>query len=252
MSVGLTRSEFPLNRPFYEQLIKSRPTFAHLSSTIVVPDRGYGFAAEAGHVFRFTMVEDAQTLDTCFLSAEDPTTEYFLPGVQLAIEGFVITRLTRLWSTPPKSRPLATCIADTVRPRPNAFYMRDHFCHTAYCNSHVRRLFARSERNACYDNLREGIAMLGLSQRYIPDNVNLFMKGAIDPITGAVLVARSDARRDDYIEFYAEVPLFCVFSLCPAGGGSDDALLEGYVDPPTHPIRLDLYSSGIDPLAWPY
>lgn len=247
----LARAEYAFDREFYERLIADRQSFEPLSSTTVPPDHGYGFRVEAGQAFRLTMLEGAQTLDTCILSAEDPT-ECFFPGAQLAIEGFVITRLTRLWGTPPVSRPLATCIADSVRPRPNHQHMRDHFCHTAYCNAHVRALFAEPGRKSCYENLREGMAMIGVDQRVIPDNVNLFMKSAIDPATGAVLVGHSDAQRWDYVEFYAELPLFCVLSLCPAGGGSDTSLLdEAYVDPPTYPVRVDVFSTGIEPLGWP-
>lgn len=95
------------------------------------------------------------------------------------------------------------------------------------------------------------MAMVGLNQRFICDNVNLFMKSALDPITGAVTVGASDARVGDYIEFYAEAPVLCVFSLCPAGAGSDTALLaQEYVDPPIFPVRLDTFATEIPPLEW--
>jgi uncharacterized protein YcgI (DUF1989 family) len=124
----LERPRYPFDADFYSDLIAARASFELVSSQIVAPDHGYGFRVEAGQSFRLTQIEAAQILDTCILSTDEPI-EYCLPGTQLAIEGFTITRLTRLWGTPPSSRPLATCIADTVRPRPNPLHMRDHFCH---------------------------------------------------------------------------------------------------------------------------
>ncbi len=245
------QTEYPFDTVFYSNLIARRARFKLLSTATVPPNTGYGFRVEAGHAFRFTLLDGPQTLDTCLLSADDPT-EHCAPGPQMAIEGAIITRLTRLWSTPPRSRPLVTCIANTVDHQPNALHMRDHFHHTAYCNYHVRYLFERhSTRIPCYDNLRKGMAMIGLSPRDIPDNMNLFMKAAIDPVTGAVLVGRSEGRPGDYIEFYAEVPVFCVFSLCPAGGGSEHALREGeYEDPPIFPISVETFTTNVSPLEW--
>lgn len=244
-------ASYPFDWPFYLALVGKRRDFRVLTEVIVPPNTGYGFRVEAGQAFRFSLIDGPQTLDTCFLSADEPA-EHCAPGPQMAIEGPIIARFTRMWSTPPRSRPLVTCIADTVRHRPNARHMRDHFHHTAYCNYHVRYLFERdSARTPCYENLQQGMEMVGLRGEEIPDNTNLFMKAAIDPVTGAVFVGQSDGRAGDYIEFYAEAAVLCVLSLCPAGGGSDEPLEEGqYEDPPVFPVRIETLETGVAPLGW--
>lgn len=242
---------YPFNRNFYNELLARRDTFEHLWSQEVQPHHGFGFRAEAGQVFRLTLLGGPQILDTTFLSADDPD-EYCEPGIQAEIEGFGVTRLTRLWGTPPLSRPLATCIANTVKNPANAGHMRDHFCHTSHCTPHIWELFNDSEMKSCYDNLCEGLAMVGLGQRCVRDNLNLFMKGALDPTTGALVLEESDSRAGDYLEFYAEVPLYCVFSVCPAGRGPDDPKPWKPVVWEPLPVRVDAFDAAVEPLGWPY
>lgn len=171
----------------------------------------------------------------------------------MAIEGGRISRLTRLWGTPPKSRPMATCIADSVNAVPNPRYTRDHFSYGAHCNAHLWHLYTGIHHRPCYDNLRYGFAMLGLHQRYVHDNVNLFQKGGYDPFSGAHLIDESDAVVGDYIEFFAEIDLMISVSICPNSGGSDalrGSWSETGPSDPVYPIRVEVFDTGVEPLEW--
>jgi len=246
------RASYPYDKAFYNRLIADQGSYA-LVREYDTEETGYGFRVNAGQSFRFTMLESAQILDVCLVNADDPR-EHFFSGAQITIEGGKITRGIRLWGTPPRSRPIATCIADTVRVRENDRHTRDHFAYGAHCNAHLWHLHAGVHHRPCYDNLRHGFAQMGLNQYAIHDNVNLFQKGAYDPYTGAAMVEESDSVRGDYIEFYAEIDLIVAVSLCPNGAGSDglrESWSETGPDVPVYPIRVSIYDTGITPLEWP-
>jgi uncharacterized protein YcgI (DUF1989 family) len=248
----MPRAQYPFDRGFYEELIAARDQFRVVRSHRT-DMTGYGFRVRAGEAYRLTLLERAQILDMCVSNADDPR-EHFFTGATVAIEGGKITRFTRLWGTPPLSRPLVTCIADTVRVRESADQLRDHFAYGAHCNPHLWHLYAGVHHRPCYDNLRFAYAMLGLSQRAIHDNVNLFQKGAYNPYTGAHMIAESDARRTDYIEFYAEIDVIVAISLCPSGAGSD-AMRESWSTAgpttPVHPILVEVFETDRSPRPWP-
>jgi uncharacterized protein YcgI (DUF1989 family) len=235
---------------FYEQLVGERERFQPISQyTIEPPQTAYGFSVEPGQVFRIVTVEQAQITDVCILSRDDPS-EHYAAGTQLALEGSYVTRLTRIWGTAPRSRPLCTCIADSVKNVDIADNVRHHVVYSAHCNPHHWMLYAQRHPNTCYDNLRAGMAMVGLSQRFIHDNLNLFQKSGLDPLTGHFLVKASDAERGDHIEFFAETALFVVMSLCPYAGGEMDPAEWPGVEIPVYPLRVELLASGHSPKEW--
>lgn len=245
----LDRGSPAFDTEFYEEMIAARDSLTTAWTYVIPRGTGFGFRVEAGQTFRFRNVEAPQIADVCFLNAED-TSEHYAAGTQLAIEGGHVTRLTRIWGTPPLSRPLATCIADTLRMRDNRDHTQDHACHGAHCNPHHWMLYAKQHPRTCYDNLRAGMAMMGLSQRFIHDNINLFQKTSLDPYTGHYVLARSDAEAGDYIEFYAELPLIVVLSLCPYGDGGDIEEDWEQFEIPVYPMAIDVQDTGIEPQPW--
>lgn len=236
-------------RTFYEELLRRRPQFVERWSHTVLAG-GYGFRVEPGQAVRFVTVEGAQIVDVCVASSDDPT-EHYASGTQVALEGLNITRLAPIWGTPPRSRPLATCLADTVRHRDNPAGTRDHGAHGAHCNPHHWVLYAGRHPATCYDNLRAGMAMVGLGQHAVHDNINLFENCALDPYSGNYFLQDSAADRGDYVELYAEIGLLVVISLCPYGSGG--AMEEDWheTEIPIHPIRVEVLDTGAEPLPWP-
>lgn len=249
---------YPFDGAFYANLIGQREN-ARLAWRHVAPGRsGFGWRVAAGQLFRLVMVEGGQVADLCLSSAEDPT-EHYAAGAQFYIEGARITRSTRIWGTPPRSRPLAFVTADTVRVRPgtqgeglHAAARQHHKCYGAHCNPHHWKLFAGIHPPTCYDNLRAAYAQLGLSQYTIHDNMNLFGRFAMDPESGVHTPVPTQAEAGDYLEFYAETDLLVALSVCPYGYSATPP--EQWIDgaPPTRPIGVEVYDTGIRPLGWPY
>jgi uncharacterized protein YcgI (DUF1989 family) len=248
-------TEYPFDDAFYEGLIAEHDSFELIEERLVQPETGFGFRVNPGQVFRFTQVDGVQCIDVCMMNSENPT-ERFASGAQTWIEGAHITRFTRIWGSPPASRPLATCVWDTVRPRDSPEHLRDHTSYGAHCNPHEWVLYTEVPHASCYDNLRMGMEMLGLSPRLIHDNMNLFSKGGFDPWTGGARFLPSDAEPGDHIEFYAELPLTVVFSICPwgdVGAGlthADGASLHSADEIRLYPIGLAIYDTSVKPLGW--
>jgi uncharacterized protein YcgI (DUF1989 family) len=239
----------PFDRAFYEDLAARHPAFKVVSRTVVPKNTGYGAHVAAGQTFRLEMVEGGQIIDLDIFATQDPTEHYSVP-TQLWAEGGHVGALTRIWGTPPKSRPLATVIVDRITLRDEGNGMRDHKAYGAHCNPHDWLLFAGFLPNTCYDNLRAACAMVGLPQRAIHDNLNLYMKSALDPATGRHLNVTTDAVQGDYIQFYAETDLTIAFSLCPYGDGSVVPQDWATTPVPQYPVALEIADSGTTPLPW--
>jgi uncharacterized protein YcgI (DUF1989 family) len=253
-----TTSPFPYDEAFYADLIARRRSFTPAWSHIVPARSGYGWRVAAGQVFRLAMVEGGQVADLCIWAADDPN-EHYAAGAQFFIEGARVTRGTRLWGTPPLSRPLATITADTIRTRPPADgrglmepSRQHHKCYGAHCNPHHWLLFAGIHPPTCYDNLRNACAQLGMSQYAIHDNLNLFGTFAMDPESGAHNPEPTHAEKGDYLEFYAETDLLLGVSACPYGYTATPPGEWRTTDIPARPLGVEVLDSQVKPLGWPY
>lgn len=253
LQAGWVDTQYPFNAEFYEKLVAARETFERVSKTTVTPETGgYAFRVEAGQTFRLAMLEGPQIIDAAIWNADD-ITEHYASGAQVAIEGFQIGRLTRIWGTPPLSRPLATVIADTARGARADHCLHSHVSPGAQCNPHLWAHSGGMPEASCYDNFRKGLAEVGMNQRLIIDNMNLFQMSGIEPLTGDYVFLPPEYEPGDYLEFYAEIPLLVAVSVCPAGDGG--AVGDGNLGGPDvvlSPIGVEIYDSGIEPLGWPY
>jgi hypothetical protein len=246
---GALNIDCPIDLDFYNTLTGKRSSFTRISDLRISSGEGYGFKVAAGNTFRLTTTERVQLADLCVYNADD-ITERFDTGTQIAIEGNAVGRLTRIWGNPPRSRPLCTVIADTLRERSSEHHMHEHHAHGAHCNPHHWELFDHAHPHTCYDNLRKGLSMLGLGQTEIHDNVNLWSKKAWNPATGHAVGAMGDAEPGDCIEFYAEIDLQLSISLCPYGDGAVNPDAWAGAKIPLYPIRLEIFSTGVTPREW--
>ena len=241
----------PFDQDYYADLTAARSTWALDTRHEVAPGRGFGCRVQAGQVATLVMLEGAQIIDLDIFAAEDAG-EYLHVPTQLRIEGGRVDELTRLWGTPPRTRPLATVVENRLRDADRSGLLRDHKSYGAHCNPHQWLVFAGFAPNTCYDNLTEGCRMVGFGPGQIHDNLNLYMKSALEPGTGKHLNVVSDAQAGDSISFFAETDIFLVMSLCPYGDGSVVPEDFGSIAIPTSPIAVEIADTGSTPLGWPY
>jgi uncharacterized protein YcgI (DUF1989 family) len=216
---GLSATRAPSDE--YDQLVAGG---AHSAASIRVP---------AGHRLRMSCPERPQIVDLNLFSALDPS-EHYAAGVQVNREGIFLRVGQPIWGS--AGRPLAVLAADTLPPN-------HHKTCGAHCNPHHWVYFAGRHPHTCYDNLRAACAQAGLSQRAIHDNLNLFQRSHIDPVTGHQDTVESYGRPGDSIEIRAEIDLLACLSLCPYGDGSVEPADWANAAIPVTPIRLQVLPS---------
>ena len=237
-----------LPREFYEQLDADRSRFKLLDAFTIPEKSGRGFFVNRGCTARFVTVEGPQIADVDVFNRHDPS-ERLWANQTLNREGAWLTKFNRLWSNMPRFRPLMTIIEDTVKSREGAGEFHHHHIVGAHCNPYFWLVATgRKGLPSCYGNLVDAIRPFGLGPEHVHDNLNLFQKTAKD-VRGAHNTVESDARPSDFVEFYAEIDVLVAVSLCPQGSGRTlptDPIQD------THPMRIEIHDTGVEPLEFSY
>lgn len=238
--------EFP--RESYEKLRAARSRFRLVDEFIIPKETGKGFTVRRGCTARFVTIEGAQIADVDIFNADDPS-EHLWANQTLNREGFWLTRFSRLWSNMPRFRPLMTIIEDTVRAKPGEGESHHHHIFGGHCNPYYWLVATGQQgHSSCYDNLVSAIRPFGLGPEYVHDNLNLFQKTTKD-VNGVLHTVESDAGVGDFVEFYAEIDVLMAISLCPRGSGKT---LPSDPFQDTHPLRVEIYETGIEPVEFSY
>lgn len=243
----------PFDREFYEGLRRARPRFRRVGEFIIsLEERGRGFVVKKGHTARIICMEGAQIVDICLYNANNYK-ERFWDDQTLNREGPYVTTFSRLWSNMPKFRPMMTIIEDTVENKATHPDSRHHYVFGAHCSPHYWYWALRDKTHPyvttynCYYNLSRAVAPFGLEPGDLHDNLNLFQKCYFDLETGMHHMEASDAKKGDYVEFYAEMDVLMAVSICPNGSGSRH-WSEREQD--IKPIGVEIYETGIQPLEF--
>ncbi len=208
-----------LDRPFYEQIRRDLSGRAVAREGVVAARTGGAFEVRKGQLLRIVLLEGTQICDFNAWNLDDPT-EAFWSGRTRIFENTHLTVFNRLWSTPPRMRPMATIVGDTVEHRPPPGGSPGHDCLGARCTERMWHLVAGLQNHPnCQTNLELAIAPYGLTSQHVHDAFNTFMKTWVSPEDGTYALGESDARRGDYIDLYAEMNLLVALSACPAGSG---------------------------------
>ena len=102
---------------------------------------------------------------------------------------------------------------------------------------------------SAWDRFERLLGEGGVDRHLHRDHVALFRKVAIDPKTQRLRFMRSDARAGDRVVLYSEMDLGVALVPSPYGAGG---LPASKVDGHTAPVRVDIWTSGVEPLGWPY
>lgn len=240
----------PFPRAYFERIRAARSSFRRVTQLTIPPnDPGKAFLVKKGQSARIICLEGPQIADVCFWNANDHK-ERFWNEYTLNREGIFVTTFKRLWSNMPKFRPMMTIIEDTVKNLESHPGARHHYVFGAHCNPHVWYWVTHDKTHPyvtttnCYYNLIHAIKPFGMTADDLHDNLNLFMKCYIDPDTSLHPVEASDAKRGDYMEFYAEMDVLIGVSLCPSGSGRQHLSQYQYEQ---FPLGIEIYDTGIDP-----
>jgi uncharacterized protein YcgI (DUF1989 family) len=196
----------------------------------IAPRTGKAFEVEKGQVFRITCIEGPQVADFNAFGRDDPREKFW--SVKSRIIGSShLTVGSQLWSCPPWTRPMLTIIADTVSRDVLPGGARTHDLLFSRCDvRHYQTVFGKTGMPNCQDNLASAIKPFGLTQYDVHDPLNLFMTTGSNE-TGKPFYLTSNAKKGDYVEFYAEVGCLIAISACPGGSSG----------PQHYPLRSDIF-----------
>ncbi len=209
-------------RARYERIAR-REIEATVIDRFEIPAReGRGFVVETGRVLRITCADGPQVADFIVFNADDPAERFWsartrvIPGGHLAVGH-------QLWSTPPRTRPMMTLIADSVDHGEHAHGARSHGLLFCRCDArHYEIVHGRSGMPNCQDNLARAIAPFGLRPEDVHDPFNIFMTTGLNP-DGRPFYLPCDAAKGDYVELIAEIDCLVAISACPGGSSGSES-----------------------------
>jgi uncharacterized protein YcgI (DUF1989 family) len=200
-------------------------------SLTVAPRAGAAWPVLSGQVCRIATPLGPQAGDLNIWNLHNAR-EHLWVGRTRQLEGSHVTTYSRLWSTRPYHRPMATIVRDTLPSQASALGGRCHDLLGTGCDPFIWRLLNGADfANTCYSNLATAIAPYHLTEFDIHDVVNLFMRTGLTPGAGLYFMEPVPAGPGDYIEFVADMDLLCAISSCPAGNVSIPHLGPDHGDP---------------------
>src|SRR5262249_57349355 len=153
-------------KAYYMRLATDKSAREVVSELIVPRLSGKAFLVEKDHIVRVTCIEGKQVADFNAWNKDDPK-EMFWSGRTRLLQRAHLSVGDRLWSTPPRMRPMFTIIADTVEHKPLRRNARSHDLMYCRCNERLHELI-RNEKNApnCNTNIANAIAQFALTPDY--------------------------------------------------------------------------------------
>ena len=174
---------------------------------VMEPGTGKAFELLRGQVMRIEQIEDgAQCADSNFFNLHDYK-EFFHAARTRHLHGMNPSVGDFLWSAPPRERPMAAIVADTVGEN-DVFYPR---CSAFLYEYH----YGLPVHASCADMLGEAIREYGLTPDDVHDSFNWFVNTGFDS-TGNPFLGVNHARIGDYVEILALIDLLAVPNVCGA------------------------------------
>lgn len=170
------------------------------------PGTGKATPIYRGQVIRIEQVGDGQCLDFNAFNLYDYK-EHFHSLRTLQMENAWPTIGNRLWSVPPRERPMFTIIADTVGTN-DVLACR--------CSALISEyVFGVEYVTNCADIFAEAIREYGLTPDDVHDSFNGFMRTGLDE-HGHLIVKRMAAKEGDHLEMIAHFDILAVPIVCGA------------------------------------
>jgi uncharacterized protein YcgI (DUF1989 family) len=186
---------------------------------------GKAFRVRKGQLLRISQPEGPQVVDFDAFNAENPK-EYLGSSVTRREEGIHVTVGSKLWTCAPWERHMFTIVADTVEHKPCESGARSHDFLMGRCSRVRRRKRWGTDTPGCQEILAAAIEPFGLTEDYVHDPFNIFMK------TGVMKDSKtfwepSDAVKGDYIDLVPQMDCIVAISACPGLSSGSGAFPVG-------------------------
>jgi hypothetical protein len=186
---------------------------------------GKAFRVGKGQLLRISQPEGPQVVDFDAFNAENPK-EYLGSSVTRREEGIHVTVGSKLWTCAPWERHMFTIVADTVEHKACESGARSHDFLMGRCSRVRRRQRWGTDTPGCQEILAAAIESFGLTEDYVHDPFNIFMKTGVTK-DSKTFWEPSDATKGDYIELVPEMDCVVAISACPGLSSGSGAFPVG-------------------------
>lgn len=177
-----------------------------ISETVIEPGTGKGIELLRGQILRIAQVEGGQCADFNMFNLHDYK-EHFHTARTRHMHGMSPTAGAFLWSAPPRDRPIAVVVADTLNNN-DILYGR--------CSAFLFDYqYGLPTHTNCHDIQAEAQREFGLTPDDVHDSFNFFMNTGIDP-NGNPFIGSNLSTADDYVEVMALIDVLAVANVCGA------------------------------------
>jgi uncharacterized protein len=201
-----------------------------LDSFLVPNASGKAFRVDKGQILRLLQPEGPQVVDFNAFSAANPR-EALGSSVTRREEGIHVTVGNFLWTCAPSERHMFSIVADTVKHEKSPSGARSHDFLMGRCSRSSRKRRYDSDTPGCQEFLAAAIEAFGLTEDYVHDPFNVFMKTGLNP-EGKSFWEPSDAVKGDSIDLKAEMDCIVAISACPGMSSG----------PGAHPVGIEIYA----------
>ena len=255
-NAGVENFLIDFDHTFYDDLNTRRDSWRLVEEFLLDPEgdappmtpMGQAFDVDAGQVLRVSQPgERGNIVDVMFLNRENYDEANHLP-TQLLHEGFLMTKYTRIWSGQPYMRPLAVCIEDATEQSylPHGYGNHEWIGH---CTPEMIQIAeGRLDASSCHTNFLQAARQRALGEWVARiENANIFQPATYKATAdGKQVMGYADVplqtKQGDYIDFYAQVDLLILVSLCPCGDQT-----ASWQDVTLTPMKVEVFDTGSTP-----
>jgi uncharacterized protein YcgI (DUF1989 family) len=177
-----------------------------ISEVVIEPGTGKGIELLRGQILRIEQIEGGQCADFNMFNLHDYK-EHFHTARTRHMHGLRPSEGAFLWSAPPRDRPLAVVVSDTVHSN-DILYGR--------CSAFLFDYqYGLPTHTNCHDIQAEAQREFGLTPDDVHDSFNFFMNTGIDP-SGNPFIGSNLAKKGDYVEIMALIDVLAVANVCGA------------------------------------
>ena len=212
----------------WEDYQVAREELKKIDEIIIPPRDAKCFEVKAGNFFRIECIEGPQVGDLNLFNSNNYK-EKFYSGKTRALHGTHLSIKDQMWSSFPYLRPLVTITYDTLD-----WYGFDkdggsvHDVIGTRCDPYTKNLISNDHYHyCCHSNLiralvKEKNLQKNEAENLVHDVLNVFMCTGFTHDTHQYFMKASPVRPGDYIEFFAEIDVLGVLSVCTGGDCSKE------------------------------
>ena len=255
-NAGVENFLVPYDHTFYDNLNEKKDEWKLIEEFTLTPEgdkppmktMGRAFDVNAGQVLRVSQPgERGNICDVMFISRHNHDESNHLPTQQMH-EGFLMSKYTRIWSGQPYQRPLAVCIEDATD---KSFLPPGYGNHEwiGHCTPEmIEAAEGRINASSCHTNFLQAAQSRALGEEIarLP-NANIFQPATYRPTAdGSQVMGYADVplqtKQGDYIDFYAQMDLLILVSLCPCGDQT-----ASWKDVTVTPMKVEVFETNTTP-----